>query len=218
MDFSPKSAMFLCLWKSRKGWVDISSADSGGRNSLRRTSVFGCKSGAGVKVSIDRPRLRMSKTGDVVVDFFLGGDFNQLHRTFTPVSDRFRPQARPSLKARFEVLVVEKILLPLHQTKSAGIEIRKSADLKIARIAERSPQLLAPAIEDGEAVGIVHRGTEIVDVNSVVGTEEKHARHRGEPDVIEIHSRIDRHFDVKDGGLTRPYRESIGRRGALAVQ
>src|ERR1035437_7491043 len=98
------------------------------------------------------------------------------------------------------------------------IEIGESADLKIFWIVERPPELLASAIEDCKAVRIVHRWPKIVDLNSVVRSEEKHACHGRKPDMRKVHPRIDSHFHVEDGGVAGPYREAIGCRRALAVQ
>jgi hypothetical protein len=69
-----------------------------------------------------------AKTGDVVVDFLLGGDFNQLHRPSpqSPIGSAHRLGRRSS---SIEV-PVEKILLCRCTNRSQGIEIRK-ARLKI---------------------------------------------------------------------------------------
>src|SRR5258708_22319129 len=111
-----------------------------------------------------------------------------------------------------------EILLPLHQAEAARIEIGKGADLKISGIAERTPKFLAPAVEYREAIGIVHRGAKIVDIDPVVRPEEKHARHRCESGTVKIDTGIDRHFDIEDRGFAGPYREAIGRSRTLAVQ
>src|ERR1700754_3121428 len=84
-------------------------------------------------------RFRMPKTGNIIVDFLLGGNLDQLHLAFAPVADRLSPQARTSLKARLQILVGGKILLPLHQSKAMRIEIGKGADLKVFRIVKRTP-------------------------------------------------------------------------------
>ena len=115
-------------------------------------------------------------------------------------------------------MILPEILLPLHQAETARIEIGKGTDLKIFGIAERTPKFLAPAVEHCEAIGIVHRGTKIVDIDPIVRPEEKHAGHRREAETIKIHARIDRHFDIEDRGRARSYRETIGCSRALAVQ
>ena len=63
---------------------------------------------------------RSPKPGDVVVNFFLGWYFDELDRAFTPVADRFGPQAGALFEVRFKVLISEKILLPLHQAEIRG--------------------------------------------------------------------------------------------------
>src|ERR1700761_2363813 len=82
----------------------------------------------------------LPEAGDVIVDFLLGRNFNELNRAFAPVADRFSPQAGALFETRFKVLIREKILLPLHQAETAWIEIGEGADLQIARIAERAPE------------------------------------------------------------------------------
>ena len=64
----------------------------------------------------------------------------------------------------------------------------------------------------------MHRGTEIIDLNSVVGSEEEHARHGRQPDMFQVHSRIDRHLHIEDSGLAELDCEAIRRRRALAVK
>ena len=79
------------------------------------------------------------EAGDVVVDFFLGRNLDKLNRTLAPIPNWLRPQARSFFKAGFEILIREIILLPLHQTVTARIEIGKGADLQVPRIAEWTP-------------------------------------------------------------------------------
>ena len=152
------------------------------------------------------------------MNLFLGRNFEQLHRAFAPIADRLRPQARPALEIRFQVLVGGKILLTLHQAEAPRVEIGKRRDLQIPRIMQRPPKLLAAAVEDRKPVRIVDRGTEVLDVLAVVRSEEEHAGHRREAGMIQIHARIDRHFDVEHGGVAGPDGETIGRRGAFAVE
>src|SRR5229473_4526800 len=162
--------------------------------------------------------LRPPKAGDIIVDLLLRWNFDQVNRAFAPIPNRLGPQAWPLFKACFEILILPEILLPLHQAETARIEIGKGADLKIFGIAERTPKFLAPAVDHREAIGIVHRGAKIVDVDPIVRPEEKHARHRRESGTVKIHARIDRHFDVVDRGFARSYREAIGGSRTLTVQ
>src|ERR1700721_4228868 len=83
---------------------------------------------------------RSPKPGDVVVNFFPSRYFDEVNQSFPPVPDRLRPQAGASLKIRFEILIREKILLPLHQPKPTGIAIGESADLQIPGFSERTPE------------------------------------------------------------------------------
>src|SRR5690242_20344315 len=86
------------------------------------------------------------------------------------------------------------------------------------RIAERTPELLPLAVEDRKTVGIVHRRSKIIEVLAVIWPEKEHAGHRGKAAVSNIHSRIKRHLDVKDGGLAGANGEAITCGRALAVQ
>src|ERR1700716_1611732 len=88
------------------------------------------------------------KAGDVVVDFFLGWNFNQVNRALAPVSDRLGPQAWPLFEIRLDILICKKILLPLHHAETARVEIGKDADLQIFGIAKRAPKLLTSAVEN----------------------------------------------------------------------
>ncbi len=162
--------------------------------------------------------LRPPKARDIIVDFLLRRNFDQLNRAFAPVPDRFSPQARPLLETRFDILILVEVFLPLHQAETARIEIGKGTDLQILGIAKRPPKFLASAVENRHAIGVMHLGAKIVDLNPIVRSEEEHARHRRQAGMVEIHPRIDRHLHVEHGGIARPYREAIGGRGTLTVE
>src|ERR1700736_3521042 len=108
--------------------------------------------------------LGVPETADVVVNFFLGGNFDQLHRALAPIPDWFGPKTWPPFEIRFQILIGDEIPLTLHQPKTARIEVGECADLKIPGSGERPPKLLAPAIEDRQSIRIVHRGPKILDV------------------------------------------------------
>ena len=147
---------------------------------------------------------RAPKAGDVVVNFLLGRNFDELNRTFAPVADRLGPQARALFEAQFKILIREKILLPLHQAEAAGIVIGESADLQIPGIVERTPEFFAAAVIDRHAVGIVHRRTKVIDVVAVVRSEEEHARHWHQAGMVESDPRIDGEFHIEDSGVAGP--------------
>ena len=126
--------------------------------------------------------------------------------------------ARAALVARFEILVGAEIALALHQAEAARIVVDEGADLEVGRIVERAPDLLAAAVLDREAVGIVHLGAEIVDAAAIVGAEEIHAGERREPDLLDLHARKQRRLDVVDRGFAGPDGEAIGGRRAFAVE
>src|SRR5438270_14078100 len=79
------------------------------------------------------------KTSDVVVNFLLGRDFDQLDRSLSPIADWFGPQAWPLLKIGFKIFILEKISFPLHLAEAVRIEIGESADLQVAGIAQWAP-------------------------------------------------------------------------------
>src|SRR6266567_2898811 len=73
-----------------------SRADAGSGKSRQRGRFQGVRSpvqaiGVGVLALGLQCRLGLPKACNVVVDFFLGRDFDQLDRTFAPVADRLRP-------------------------------------------------------------------------------------------------------------------------------
>src|SRR3954470_9532627 len=98
------------------------------------------------------------------------------------------------------------------------IEVGKAADLKVLWIVEGAPEFFTPAIENREAVGIVDRGAEVVDLGPIVWSEEEHAGHRRKAGVFEVHPRINRHLHIEHGGVAGPYGEAIGGGRAFAVQ
>src|SRR6267154_3876207 len=203
--------------------VVASGADAGPGKSRQRRLLRGVRSpvqaiGVGMLALCLQNGLGLPEACNVVVDFFLGRNFDQLDRTLAPVSDRLRPQTWPPFEAGFEVLIGGKILLTLHQPEAAWIEVGEGADLEISRIMKRPPKLLAAAVEYGEPVGIVYRRPEILDVLAVVRAEKEHACHWCETGVLQIYSRIDRHFHVENRGVAGPDGESIGRRRAFAVE
>ena len=112
----------------------------------------------------------------------------------------------------------EEILLPLHQPETARIEIGKAAHLQIPGIAERAPKLLPLAVENREPIGIVHRGTKVIDVDPIVRPEEEHARQRREAGMIKVHARIDRQLNIENRAFTRSYCEVVGRGRTFTVQ
>src|SRR5437660_9619324 len=64
--------------------------------------------------------------------------------------------------------------------------LEKKRYLKIEGDVQRAPELFIRAVLDGEAVGIVHRGQEIIDLGRVVSSEEDDASHRCERDMTEL--------------------------------
>ena len=91
-----------------------------------------------------------------------------MHRAFAPVADRLDPGARAALVARLQILVGAEIALALHQAEAARIVVDEGADLKVGRVVERAPELLAAPVLDRKAVGVVHLGAEIVDAAAIV--------------------------------------------------
>src|SRR5258708_25284819 len=158
------------------------------------------------------------KSCDVVVDFLFRRDLEQNDGSLTPIADRLDPQAWATFEPRFEIMVSNEVLLSLHQSEAARIEVGEGADLQIARIVERTPELLTLAVVDGEAARIVDGRAEIIEVLAIIWPEEEHACHRSKAAVLKVHPWIKRHLDLKDGGLAGADREAVTRSRALAVQ
>ena len=69
---------------------------------------------------------------------------------------RFHPDARPLLVAGVEVLVAIGPALALQKAEALQTIIGKSRKLVSARVDQRAPNVLAFAIQDRKAIGIVH--------------------------------------------------------------
>src|SRR6185437_7780982 len=106
------------------------------------------------------------EAGNIVVDFLHRRNFDKVNGAFAPVPYWLRPQTRALFEFGFEILVCPIVLLPLHQTKTARIDIGKQADLEVLRIAERTPKFLATPIVDRHAIGIMYRRPEVIHVSA----------------------------------------------------
>src|SRR5260370_3701270 len=82
------------------------------------------------------------KSCDVVVDLLFRRDLEQNDGSLAPIADRLDPQAWATFETRFEIMVSKEGLLSLHQSEAAPIEVGEGADPQIARIGERTAELL----------------------------------------------------------------------------
>src|SRR6185437_5378383 len=152
------------------------AADSGPREARQRVGFRGVRSPVQavgeIVLVLGRERLLgPPERCNVIVDLLFGRNLEQHDSALAPIANRFGPQAGTALKAGFEILIGEILLFPLHQAEAARIEIGEGAYLQIARIAEWAPELLTLAIEDREAIGIVHCRPKIIEVLAVIWSE-----------------------------------------------
>src|SRR5882757_2175008 len=97
-----------------------SCSDAGSGKSRQRGRLWGIQSpvqpvGIDVFAFCLQNCLGLPKARNIVVNFFLGRNFDQFNRTFAPVSDRLRPQTWPAFETGLEVLVGKEVLLTLQQ-------------------------------------------------------------------------------------------------------
>src|SRR5690606_16897609 len=121
---------------------------------------------------------RSPEGDDIVVDLALGRDLDQEDLALAPIPDRLYPQARPLFVTRLEILVAGEAPLALHEAEAARVVIDEARYLQVLRVRQRAPQPLVAAGADGEAIGIVDRGAEVVGAVAVVGGEIEHAGQR----------------------------------------
>src|SRR5258708_7514099 len=141
------------------------------------------------------------KSCDVVVDFLFRRDLEQNDGSLTPIADRLDPQAWATFEPRFEIMVSNEVLLSLYQSEAARIEVGEGADLQIARIVERTPELLTLAVVDGEAARIVDGRTQIIEGLGIVWPEEEQACHRSKAAYLKGYPCIRSHLYRKEDVL-----------------
>ena len=82
-----------------------------------------------------------------------------------PVAVRHDPGARALVGARLEVLIVIEVAVALDQPEALRVRHAGSAlTLQRARVVERPPQPLAAGEVEQQAVGVVHLGTEVLEL------------------------------------------------------
>ena len=154
----------------------------------------------------------------VIVALAVCRDLDQHHRAGAPIAYRFYPHAGTQFVARVEILVVGEIAIALHEAEALGIVIDEARNAQPLGIDHRSPQPLAGTGQHHEAIGVMHRWTKVIDLDPIVGGEEKHAGQRREADGGERGARIERQIDIDDGIDAGSDGESIGADHARSVE
>ncbi len=165
-----------------------------------------------------QPLLRPPERDDVVVHLVDGGDLDQHDRALAPVADRLDPQAGAPVVQHLRVEIVGKGALPLHQAEAVRVDVAEIADLQVARVAQRAPDLLAAPGEQGQSLRVVGGGAPVVDGAPVVGIEEVHAGQGGDPGRRDVDARVEHALHVEHGLLAGTHGEAIGAGSAAAVE
>ena len=152
------------------------------------------------------------------MDLRVRRDLGQHDGALAPVADGLDPQAGPALEVGLEVLVVGRVAVALHEAEPARPLVREGADLEPGRVRERSPQLLAAAVDDEEPVRIVHLRAEVVDPAALAGREHVHARAGREPDRGQLDAREEHRLDLHDRVLPGIDDEAVSAGDARAVE
>ena len=90
----------------------------------------------------------------------------------------------------FAVGVIGERALALHQAERARAAVLERAFLQMLGVVQRPPDLFAGAVEQRQAVGIVHGRAEVVDAAAVGVVEVVHAGQRRDAGAIQRHARI----------------------------
>ena len=88
--------------------------------------------------------IRHPEGSNVIVDFIVGRDFDQLNRAVMPVALRFDPQAGTAVITH-TIQIVLHIAITLHQTKTTRVVITKCRCADGFRVIELSPDAFAAA-------------------------------------------------------------------------
>ena len=162
--------------------------------------------------------MRAPEGDHVVVDLAVGGDFHQFDDAVAPVADRLDPEGGALFIVAFQVLVVDEGAFALGEAEAARAGVLEGADLEVAGIGERAPDRVVVAGVELQAVGIVHGGAPVVEVDAVVGIEQEHRGERGEAGLGDVDARVGGGFGVEDGVVAGTDGEAEGGGGAGAVE
>src|SRR5690606_26839083 len=154
---------------------------------------------------------------DVVVDFVVGADFYQLHRSFAPIAFGFDPQAGSALIVD-AIEVVVKDAIPLEQAEAAWVVVGKGGGNGVRGIVQRAPEVFAAAGPDGEAIGVVDFGSPVDGAGLGVFGEPVHGGERREAEALDVFPQMEGHVDVHDDGLAPLHDEAVGATDAGAVE
>src|SRR5450830_142983 len=158
---------------------------------------------------------------DVVVDFIIGRDFDQLYRSLAPAFQWLDPETWAAL-VMHAVLIMVEVAVTLQQAEAAWIVVAESRGGDAGRVVERAPDVFAVAVPDCQAVGVV-------DFRTPVGAgafdrlrEPQHRSRRRNAEAAYVLAQEQRAVDIHDhaGHVARiaPHDELVGANDAWAVQ
>src|SRR5450759_1405092 len=105
---------------------------------------------------------------DVVVGFIGRWDLHQFDAPGAPPPLGLYPRARPPIVTRFEVFIVRKIAIALHQPEANRIGERERGDQQALGIRQWPPWPFARARVDLKPIRIVHLGAEVISDGALV--------------------------------------------------
>ena len=97
----------------------------------------------------------MPEGNDIVEIFRFRRKLNQVHRPFAPCLSRFHPDAWAKVVPNVELLIAVGSALPLQKAKSFEAIVCESGKLVPAWVYQRPPDVLALAVPDRKAIGVV---------------------------------------------------------------
>ncbi|MNS38816.1 hypothetical protein D3C72_710800 [compost metagenome] len=121
-----------------------------------------------------RQLIRRPVSDDVVVGFIVGWNFNQLDFPFTPIPFRRDPGAWTQIVTIVEIFKARELTTALEQTKALRVFHRKAADRQVFRVVQRTPDPLAVARKNRQAVGVVQFRAEVGRRRGLVRPEQEH--------------------------------------------
>ena len=155
---------------------------------------------------------------DVVVDLIGRRNFDEIHRSITPIANRLDPQGWALLVVEGKVLVVMEGALALHQAEAVRAAILEGRKLKVGRVDQRAIELLPRSSPDLKCLTVMGGRAPVIDVVMFVGIEIEHARKSGDAGFGNILPRKERGLHVKNSRVARSDGKAESSRDGRAVQ
>ena len=149
-----------------------------------------------------------------------GRDLDQLDAAAAPVALRLDPRRSAACSAtRLEVLVVVEVAVALEQAEARRVRRLEGRSPGGARGLSSGRQSHSPVARlEQQAVGVVHLGTEVVEVPLRVLAVEEHARERRDAELLDVVAQEEPRLDVDARLLAGRHHEAVGAGDARAVE